>query len=122
MSFNYASLKNTADALLTKFGEIRTFTRTAQGVYDPITGTTSNTTSTFDKLAVALEYSDQDIADGSIERHGSIERGDRKLIAEAYGYEIGDTVVINSTSFTVVNVSITSPSDTVVVANLQIRN
>ena len=116
MSFNYASLKNTADALLTKFGEILTFTRTAQGVYDPITGTTSNTTSTFDKLAVALEYSDQDIADGSIER------GDRKLIAEAYGYEIGDTVVINGTSFTVVNVSITSPSDTVVVATLQIRN
>ena len=114
MSFNYSALKTTADGLLASFGVERTFTRTNQGAYNPATGQTSNTEEAFSKLAVALDYSDQEVG-------GAIERGDRKLIAQAYAYEVGDKVIIDDTLFTLINVSLESPNGTVVVANLQAR-
>jgi hypothetical protein len=115
MSFNYLPLQASATALLTKFGKQYTFTRTTKGAYNPATGQTSNTTSTYTKYACVFDYRDADA--GGL----TIEAGDRRLLAEGYAYEVGDTVAIGTDTYRIVSVSISSPSGTALSANLQVR-
>lgn len=115
MSFDYAPLAATATSLLTKFGQELTFTRTTKGSFNPGTGTTSDTTSTFIKNCVLFDYRDGDI-DGQ-----TILSGDRRAVAEAYAYEVGDTVEIGDDVFRVVSISTNQPGDTALVNELQIR-
>lgn len=115
MSFDYAPLQKTAQSLLAKFGQELTFTRTAKGTYDPGTGTTSDTVSTFTKNGVLFDYRDAD-SDGQ-----TILAGDRRLVSEAHDYEVGDTVSIGSDVYRVVSVSTNQPGDTALVSELQIR-
>jgi len=115
MSFDYAPLAKTAETLLKKFGQELTFTRTSKGAYDPGTGTTTDTTSTFKKNGVLFDYSDRDIADATVLA------GDRRLVSEAHTYEIGDTVAIGSDTFRIIAISTNQPGDTALVSELQIR-
>lgn len=115
MSFNYTSLANSAASLLTKFGKQYTFTRTVKGAYSPATGRTSDTSSTFTGYGCLFDYSDADRADGAVLQ------GDRRLLAEAGTYEVGDKVAIGSDSWRVVAVADIAPSGAVVASNLQIR-
>lgn len=115
MSFNYAPLATTATNLLTKFGQELTFTRTSKGSYDPGTGTTTDTTSTFTKNGVLFDYRDADIGDQTVLA------GDRRLVSEAHTYEVGDTVAIGSDVYRVISVSTNQPGDTALVSELQIR-
>jgi hypothetical protein len=115
MSFDYAPLATTATNLLTKFGQELTFTRTSKGAYDPGTGTTSDTTSTFTKNGVLFDYSDRDIG------NATVLAGDRRLVSEAYTYEVGDTVAIGSDTYRVIAISTNQPGDTALVSELQIR-
>ena len=115
MSFDYAPLKSSGTALIKKFGQELTFTRTTEGAYSPATGTTSNTTSTFTKYACIFDYSDRDIGTNTVEA------GDRRLLAEAHAYEIGDTVVIGTDTYRVVSVSVNQPAGTMLSADLQVR-
>lgn len=115
MSFDYDPLAATATRLLTKFGQELTFTRTSKGAYDPATGTTTDTTSTFTKNGVLFDYRDADIGDQTVLA------GDRRLVAEAHTYEVGDTVEIDSDTYRVISVSANQPGDTALVSELQIR-
>ena len=115
MSFNYAPLANTASALLQKFGKQYTFTRTVKGAYNPATGTTSDTSSTYLKYACIFDYSNSD--SGGL----TIEAGDRRMLAEGHSYEVGDTVAIDGEAYRIVSVSLNKPSETALSANLQVR-
>jgi len=115
VTYNYAPLEKTAERLIKKFGAEYTFTRTTKGAYDPATGTTSDTTSTFTKSGVLFDYSDSDIGDQTILA------GDRRLLAEAHTYEVGDTLVVDGSTFRVVSISNNQPAGTLLSADLQIR-
>ena len=115
MSFNYASLKQTADRLIQNFGVSYTFTRTTKGTYDPATGTTTDTSTTFTKSGILFDYADRDIGDQTILA------GDRRLFAEAHAYEVGDTLVVDGETYRVVSISANQPASSMLSTNLQIR-
>lgn len=115
MAFDYARIKTKTQKLIKKFGQSYTFTRTTVGAFNPSTGNTSNTTSTYDKQACIFDYSDRDRVDGVILQ------GDKRLLCEGYDYAVGDSVVIDGDTYTVLNVSHIAPGDTKVAANLQVR-
>ena len=115
MTYDYGPITESATRLITEYGKEYTFTRTTDGQYDPEAGTTSTATETFTKNALVLEYNDRDLA------NGAIIRGDRRMLAEAYGFEVGDKVDIASDTYQVVNVSETAPGGDIIVTNLQVR-
>jgi hypothetical protein len=115
VSYNYTPLTQSASRMIEKFGALYTFTRITKGIYAPATGTTTDTASTYQKYACLFDYSDTDLADGAILQ------GDRRMLAEGHAYEVGDTVVVGSDTFRVINISDVGPSGTVVASNLQIR-
>lgn len=115
MSFNYTALNKSADRLIQRFGKSYTFTRTKKGTFDPATGKTTDTTSTFTKFACIFNYDESEV------NGQSVLQSDRRLLAQPHTYEVGDTVVINSETFRVVSIQQTQPSDTSVAVNLQVR-
>jgi len=115
MAFNYDRIRSTASQLLERFGEQLTFTRTTQGACDPDTGQPSTSTSTFSRYCCVFDYSDAERAEQTIQE------GDRRVLAEAGDYEVGDKVTIDSETYRVVNVSESRPSATIVSVTLQVR-
>lgn len=115
MSYDYTGITNSATGLITKFGKSYTFTRTTDGSFNPGTGQASQTTATFNKYACVFNYTDQDRADGTILVN------DRRMLVESGDYQVGDTVVLGSDVYQVVNVSPIAPNGDVVAANLQVR-
>lgn len=112
---NYSSLQGSASKLIKQFGRVYTFTRTTAGAYDPATGKTTDTTTTFTKSACTFDYSDADRADGTILQ------GDRRVLAEGYAYQVGDKIAIDGDSYKVISITNIQPAGTVVAANLQVR-
>jgi len=115
MSFDYASLEQKADSLIEAFGVELTFTRTSEGAFDPATGKTSNTTSTFTKYACVFNYDESEV------NGQSVLQSDRRLLAQGHAYEVGDTVVLDSETYRVVSIKQTRPADTTLAVNLQVR-
>lgn len=115
MSYNYTPLKDSATALLTKFGRQYTFTRTTKGAYSAATGQTTDTTSAFSKYACIFDFTEADSGDFAVVV------GDRRMLAEGHDYQVGDTVEVDSETFRVVATSDLKPGDTSLVTNLQIR-
>tara|TARA_S200002703_G_scaffold132666_1_gene120541 strand:+ start:1785 stop:2135 length:351 start_codon:yes stop_codon:yes gene_type:complete len=115
MTFNYTALQTSAGSLLQNFGRQLTFTRTTDGAYDPNTGTTSPTTSTFTKYGCVFEYSDSERGDQTIEE------GDRRVLAEGHTYQVGDKVSLDSETYRIISVSNIQPAGTIVACNLQVR-
>lgn len=115
MSYNYTPLKQSADRLIQRFGQKYTFTRTTKGSYDPATGTTTDSTATYQKSGILFDYFDGDSAGETVLA------GDRRLLAEAHSYEVGDSVVIDSQTYRVISISPNQPAGTMMLANLQIR-
>jgi hypothetical protein len=101
--------------MIAKFGTQYTFTRVTKGTYDPATGTTTDTSSTYTAYACLFDYSGADRADGSVLQ------GDRRMLAESGTYEVGDTVVVGSETYRIISISDIGPSGTVVASNLQVR-
>lgn len=115
MSFNYTNLQSSAGRLLQNFGRQLTFTRTTKGSYDPNTGTTSDSSATYEKYGCVFNYTDSELGDSRIEV------GDRRVLAEGYAYQINDTVSIDSETYRIISISNIQPSDTIVACNLQVR-
>ena len=115
MSFDYGALETKADALIEAFGKELTFTRTTEGAFDPATGKTTNTTSTFNKFACVFNYDETEV------NGQSVLQSDRRLLAQGHTYEIGDTVVLDSETYRVVAIKPTRPADTTLAVNLQVR-
>ena len=115
MTYNYTPITASAGRMITKFGKQYTFTRVTKGAYNPATGQTSDSASTFTGYACLFDYTDADRADGAVLQ------GDRRMLAESGTYEVGDTVVVGSDTYRVINISDIGPGGSVVASNLQIR-
>jgi len=111
----YSGIRDTASELIAQFGVARIFTNNQQGAYNPDTGVHANTASTYTKKCVQGDFTAQDRADGTIES------GDIKVIAEAFSYEKGDTVSIDSLDYRIVNIRPIKPADTLLASILQVR-
>ncbi len=118
MNFDYASLRdNTATRLIMRFGREHTFTRITKGAYDPASGSSSKTESTFIANAVKEEFN-------AFERQdSSIQIDDIKLIAEAVaeGFEVNDRITIESQEYKLTMADPIKPGPTVVAWNLRAR-
>jgi len=115
MSFNYSPLSASATTLITKFGRQLTYTRTTKGAYDSATGTTSDTTSTFQKYGCVFDYSETEV------NGGTILQGDRRVLSEPHEYQVNDTVSIDSKDYRVISISENKPAGTLLSVNLQVR-
>ena len=114
--YNYSPITKSAEALITRFGEEFTFTRTTDGAYNPATGAKAQTTSTFKKYACEFDYNNADRAGETVTEN------DRRMLVEGHDFHVGDTVVIGSDTFKVINISEIRPNGSdVVAANLQVR-
>lgn len=116
MSYNYVPLQSTATRLIEKFGRDLTFARQTQGAYNPATGQTSNTSSTFTKKCVVSDFSDM-----SNTTQGLEVMGDVKLLALTGDYAVDDTVTIDGSVYRVVDVKEIKPSETQMYCELRVR-
>ena len=115
MTFSYGSLATKATSLIKNFGRELTFTRTSKGTYNPNSGPTTDTSSTFSKFCCVFDYSDT-------ETNGTtIQQGDRRLLSEPFTYQLNDTVSIDSEVFRVINVTENKPAATLLSVDLQVR-
>lgn len=104
--------------LLTEFGEVVSFTREVKGAYDPDTlSIPTLSTITFSGYSVPVNY-----GAGEIDRE-IIQQSDIKLYVNAMSTipEIGDTVLLNSVSYRVLNVIKYRVSGSTVLYELQVR-
>jgi len=115
VTYNYTPITASAGRMIAKFGTQYTFTRVTKGAYNPATGQTSDTAATFTGYACLFDYTDSDRADGSVLQ------GDRRMLADAGTYEVGDTVLVGSETYRIIAISDIGPGGTVVASNLQIR-
>lgn len=115
MSYNYTPLTQSASRMITKFGALYTFTRVTKGTYSAATGTTTDTSATYQKYACLFDYTDSDSPDGAILQ------GDRRMLAEGHSYAVGDTVVVGGDTYRIISISDVGPGGSVVASNLQIR-
>ena len=115
MSYSYTGLQSTATALLTKFGRQLTFTRTTKGAYSAATGQTSDSSATFDKYCCVFDYAANEV------NNGTIQQGDRRILSEAYEYELNDTVSLDGKVYRVISISENKPAGTLMSVDLQVR-
>lgn len=101
--------------LIKELGVKYTFTHTTQGAYDPATGTTTDTISTYTAYAVRDEFSAYERNDSSIAV------GDIKMIGESANYAVDDTVTIDSIVYKIMRAAPVKPGATTMVYNLQLR-
>lgn len=107
-------MADTALSLLQEYGQALTFTRLTNTSYSPITGQQTQTSSNYTKQGAVLNYSDAEFS-------GEIQQGDRKVIAETYAYEIGDTVSIDGAEYRIISTRSYNPAGTEVAVVLQVR-
>lgn len=112
---NYDTLANKATQLITSFGRQLTFTRVTNSSYDPATGKTANTETTYSKFSCVFDYNEQDRADGTVLQ------GDKRLLAEPYTYEVGDKVDVDGKLYEVLSVKFSMPADVILSVTMQIR-
>ena len=81
MSFDYAKSADTAQRLLTKFGQQVTLKRKSAGQYDPVTGEEAPGSEAVQQAAaVLLEHKGEEYAE-------HIRKGDKRILIEAKGLQ-----------------------------------
>ena len=113
--FNYNGLLNSATALITKFGAEYQFQRLKDVDYDPDTGKPTSRTINYTSNAVRSSFT------RSEEASGLVLQGDIKLLAEATEYKVGDTVILETVQYRIVNISTIQGNDTKLALYLQLR-
>lgn len=113
----YGGLKSVASSVLADKGQNLTFSREGDTAFDPKTGISTTTPTSFTGYGASFNYNTKEI-DGSL-----IQNGDIKLLLEATATApiTGDQVTIDSIIYRVVNIKTTSPAGEIVVYNLQLR-
>lgn len=101
--FDYSSVRATSQKLIDRFGASFEFKREAYGAYDPATGSTSSTETTFNTNVVWLEYSKDEIDETSIFR------GDAKLVCDGQ-VEPEDTVTYQGEIWRIIDTSPLNPT------------
>lgn len=120
----YSDLADLADELLAEFGQAVTIRHRTPGTYDPATGTTTVTTTEQAGTGAVFEFSlsqaGQYFAPDSM-----IHAGDKQLLLSPLDItapDIGDQIVIGSTTWAVQAVKTTNPAGTVVLYELLLRH
>lgn len=105
-----------SDRLLTLFGQSVTFTRVAQGTFDPSSGETATPTTT--NYTVLVAPRDYNAFERTLE---SIEQGDISLIVQKPSTvpELDDKVTIRSKTYSIVNVDTVSVNGVDIIYRLQ---
>lgn len=118
MSFDYSGLLATARKLLAQFGQAMTVSRSVQGAYDPNTGTTSVTTTTFTDNGVIFP-----IRDSVSNMEGSlIQMDDQQIFFQASQAPIPtDQITVGATVYNVVAVKPMEPGGVNVLYELLVR-
>ena len=114
----YSDLAATALRLLTDKGQQVTFSRETATAFNPVVGSSgAPVISTFTAYGAAFDYNKSEI-DGTL-----VKRGDIRFLmnASATAPALGDTVIIDSITYRVMNVKPTSPGGTVVIYEVQLR-
>lgn len=118
MSFS-TNLTATARKLLNTYGEELTFTRVAEGAYDPTNGTVAaGTTTNYTADALPVDYNADEVDDKTILKN------DIGLWIEKPASEtpaVGDTVVLNSATYRLINVQTYRAQGTDIVYRAQLR-
>lgn len=119
-TFNYARLAKITLDQIRRFGQKVTITRKVQGSYNASTSSRTITTSTQTNVdAVVEEYKQREI-DGTM-----IQAGDIKMHLPALGVNQpsnNDVITTaDSTSYTIKNVNVISPSGSPIMYTLQLR-
>ena len=116
MSFNYSGLAATATRLIGEFGAPSTFHKVTTGSYDPLTGSSGDTTEDITLNAVRLEFSSSDI-DGTL-----IQQGDFMLMVDGV-QDINniDSVTVDSVKYQIVRPMPLKPGDTRLITKAQCR-
>lgn len=116
MTFDYAATAATATRLLQRFGASATLKRVTTGVYDPVTGTTTDTTTELATTAAVFAY-DQKYIDGTL-----ILQGDqRAYMTPAVMPKQGDLLAWQGRDWSIVAVKPISPAGVPVVYEAQLR-
>ena len=117
MSFYENMRDNVATKLIQKRGDTHTFTRKIRGEYDPLSGSSTDTSKTYTAMAVKTEFSAYERNDSSIQVD------DIKLLAEVADteYNQGDEINIDGANYELIKVTAIKPGPVVVAYKLQAR-
>lgn len=119
-TFNYAGLAKITLGQIRRFGQKVTITRKVQGSYNASTSSRTITTSTQTNVDALVEEYKQNEIDGSM-----IQVGDIKMHIPALNVNQPSNndmiTTADSTSFTIKNVSVISPSGSPILYTLQLR-
>lgn len=119
MSFDYTSLQNTADRLISKFGRSVTLRRVTAGTYDPSNLSVSGDSNADTTVTVAImNYEEREI-DGSV-----IKRQDMRGYLAAKNTalpSVSDIIIDGSVQYQIVNIRELKPATTSLLYELQLR-
>lgn len=124
MSEFYDEMQEMASELIAEFGQALTHISVTEGVYNPATGTTTNTTTTQNGFGAIFEFTNQEA--GVIQTAGGlVQTNDRKLLLSSSGITVGplpnDTMTVDGVVYTVLKVQTLKPAATVVMYELHLR-
>lgn len=115
-AFSYPTTAATAARLLERFGAAATLKRQSGTAYDPATGTSTQTYTSYATTAAVFDY-DQKYIDGTL-----IKAGDKQAYcAPAVTPEQGDRFTWNGVDYSVIAVKPTSPAGVPVLYEAQLR-
>ena len=115
----YASLRSTADRLIVGSGVSMTLQSATTGAYDPATGASAVTYTSYSCFGVVMGYPEK-LVDGTM-----ILRGDSKIVLSPVidmAPKAGDRIIAQSKTWEVISVDDAAPGDTVLAYTLQVRH
>ena len=117
MAFNYAPLASTATKLITNFGQSVTFTRNGSISYDPSSGVSSSSQSTYTaNIALFNQIKNEGLETSVAEKEFPAS------MSSTTAPEISDTATINGESYRIVEVNPVQPGSSVVYYELRLRS
>lgn len=115
-TFNYPATAATATRLLERFGAAATLKRQSGTAYDPATGTSTQTYTSYATTAAVFDYA-QKYIDGTL-----VKQGDKQAYcAPSVAPEQGDRFTWDGADYTVVAVKPVAPAGTPVLYEAQLR-
>jgi hypothetical protein len=113
-----AVARKVSSQLITKFGATITLTRVTEGVYDPSTGSTTNTETSETIIGVVDEYKSYDFV------NGLAVAGDKKIICAASDVakpNLADKLTVQGIVYSILNVTETVSGEQDALYTLQAR-
>ena len=117
MSAFYDRMQGVASDLLERFGQTVTFTRITGGGIDPVTGVSTQTTTTIETVGTLRRYPNS-LIDGT-----RIQQTDRELVIRAGDIEprLSDTVTVDGGTYTIEEVQTSTPGGIDLVYFVRVR-